>query len=144
MELITKRPEGKPPFVGLLFETEKQALITQHLVTLHKENSFTLTLYPLEKYGQLFRIPIGKSPTDPGATLNILNLKIDVQGLYEFLEHSASCEYYNYGHVIGDTDRHEIARVKGKPFVLRVVSVEIVFSGGYERDTFRKKYPNRK
>lgn len=126
LQLVLKNPEGKLPFIGILFPSDYLgARENQRMV-----NEFKNSLYKVE-----FR-PIKNEATkiDVIVTQYVHNLKgeyknvqMNAEKLKKFLDFNYNAKYFNFGHISVKHNNHYPLKTshKGDIWVLRVEEVKI-------------------
>lgn len=121
--LVLKIPVGKPPFVGVLFESEFAGAMTHtELVNSYNREFYEIKFEPSHKLKLCLK----------GFTLppRIYELDYDPVKLLKFLQQTRDCKMFNFGHVIIVNDNYKIIRTAANQtnFVLKVNKLSVDLS----------------
>jgi hypothetical protein len=125
VELVLKKPENKPPFIGLLFESEYEAT---------RINATWVNNYSMDKYEIIFE------PKGTKITLRLINKGMGLNHPYEnvdykpelfktFLKSTKAISIFNFSHIINTLDGHKVVRAvaTGRLFVLKVEKIYLLY-----------------
>lgn len=123
MELVFKVPEGKPPFVGVCFESIYDAMaLNEHFVHSGPAELFTLAVHP----GTRLKLLLVRNRDFEKATYS--DLAFDPEKFRRFRQVTAGCKRLNFGHVVKERSAHKLVKTMhgNKNFVLRVGEFRVI------------------
>lgn len=122
---MLKKPENKPPFIGILYEREFEATRT---------NSNWVNNYYMDKYELIFE------PKGTKITVRLINKGMGLDHPYEnldykpelfktFLRTTKSMKVFNFSHLINTLDGHKVVKTAStsRLFVLKVEKVYLLY-----------------
>lgn len=124
MELVLKMPPGKPPFIGILFESEHKAAQTNaSWVNNNHSLIYRLILEPVNGVINLRLIQ-----DELGCNCLYSRLKNDPEQLLKFLYQTREIYSFNFGHVYWFGDNLKLAKsvTNQRNFVLKVEAVKVL------------------
>ncbi len=113
MEMLFKLPEGKPPFIGVVFDTVEEAMLNKDLLEM-KTSKFSIMKESYDLHKLSFRL-ISDNP------INIRlynNIKMDLKAFKAW--RGCSHRQLNFGHVVMVSNKPEVVRIDKKLFVLKI------------------------
>lgn len=125
MKLIFKRPDNKPPFVGLEFSSEFDAERTNK-VAINNYNTHDYVLV-LEPKGDTLDILL---TTKEGIIRHwYRHVKYHPTQLHQFLASTKFTEKYNFSHIVTDNNKHKVVHSCAchRLWVLKVVIIKLLF-----------------
>ncbi len=125
MELSLKMPKGKPPFIGIVFTSVREACsLNEELVNSPVDILYSLTfMHPTNNDVQV------RIRSDNMKHFVIYkNVKCDPVQLENFIFINRMKQDFNFGHILRDFDRDTIVCTKEqyKPFVLKLQGVFVM------------------
>jgi hypothetical protein len=124
MELVLKMPQGKPPFLGVVFDNVREACsLNQDLVNEHASSVYTISI---EHSG--IHVNIRLVCEDPHYIRVYKNVKCDPKKLENFMYLNRLAANFNFSHLLRDFDREIVVKTLGryKLFVLKIQGVYLV------------------
>lgn len=122
MELTLKLPKGKPPFIGIVFTSIREACrLNEHLINEPKDKKYTLTFMQPSKEGVEIRVR-----SDNGKDMVLYHrVKCNPTQLENFMFLTNRHQDFNFGHVLRDFEQDTIVKTceLGKPFILKLMGV---------------------
>lgn len=126
MELILKLPEGKPPFIGVLFDKAEEAeLMNQDLVLQHKGRRFRIVLETLKQFVNL-RLVCEEMVNV--RFYNHLKYRPDELRSWLYIISANKASYVNFSQLCRQKEKLVVARTaqKNQQFVLKVQRCEVL------------------
>lgn len=126
MELVLKIPQGKPPFVGILFAvTHEAAALNADLVINHRHKNYKLIFEVVGTHLNLRLI------CEDLVTVRFYNhIKFSPEKLKSWLYiiYSKKVTVINFGHITTVKDKHELVKTtpQSKNFVLKVIHCQLL------------------
>lgn len=107
LELVLKQPKDKPPFIGILFQSEfKAAKLNQEWIESAKTHKHQITLEP---NGELLELTLTQKELHHKYTYKIS--KFEPDKLKRFLFQVKDAEQINFGHITLKEDQHIPVRI---------------------------------
>jgi len=123
MKLVLKQPQDKLPFIGIQFASMYVASKTNNdLLYLLDGEPCQLILEPLDQYNLNLRLINKQKFID--RTYN--RIEYNALRLKSWLDQNQKCKEFNFAHVYLEFDKHVVAKVHFKLFVLKVNSIKTV------------------
>lgn len=124
MELILKQPEGKHPFIGILFNNEYQAAkLNQAQVQVNNLFYYKIIFEP-----KADKIDLTLKMDDWLFTYKYEGLKYNSDKLKRFLFSTMGAECYNFSHLLLKGDNHHVVKTLSTQthFILKVTEVNLL------------------
>jgi hypothetical protein len=124
MELVLKMPQGKPPFLGIVFDNVREACtLNQDLVNEYAGSVYTISI---ESPGS--EVNIRLVCENPHYIRVYRNVKCDPKKLENFMYLNRLSRGFNFSHLLRDFDREIVVKTleRYKLFVLKIQGVYLV------------------
>lgn len=122
MELALKLPKGKPPFIGIVFTSVRDACrLNEHLINQPKDKKYTITFMQPSKDGVEIRLR-----SDNGKDYVVYQrVKCNPTQLENFMFITNKNQDFNFGHILRDFDQDIVVKTNelGKAFVMKIQGV---------------------
>ncbi|MBA3663234.1 MAG: hypothetical protein H0W61_03375 [Bacteroidetes bacterium] len=122
MELVFKLPDGKPPFIGVVFKSANEAAqVNQDLVNYYKDCSFKLLI----ETGDTIKLKF--ICDEPPLSREYRDLTFNLQKFVSWLHYSEN-KKINFSHIIRQKEKETVVRTlkDNKLFVLSVAKFELL------------------
>lgn len=142
MELVLKMPKGKAPFMGILFEIEREGeRLHADIVEKYQNESFEVVLEHTKQVLNLRLICKEK------VMVYFYNhLRVDANKLNSWLYLTKDCKAFTFGHInrLLDKDKLVLSHPSRKRFVVNVISCRLVAVEDEEESDLPFTSSNRK
>lgn len=124
MELMLKMPKGKAPFIGILFEIEREgAKLHADIVEKYQRENFEVVLEHTKRVLNLRLLC-----KDKVMVYFYNHLRVDAEKLNSWLYLTRDCKAFTFGHIIRELDRERLvlSHPSRKRFVVKVCACKVV------------------
>ena len=126
LQLVLKQPEGKLPFIGILFSNEYVgARENQRMVNEYGNSLYKLEFRPIKNEVTKIDIIISQYVHDLKGEYK--DVAMDAEKLKRFLAFNYNAKYFNFGHIGIKQNKHYPLRTssKGSIWVLKLEEAKI-------------------
>lgn len=124
MELELKLPDGKPPFIGIIFQNEWDGYMNKEWA-----DSYHTSLYQLifEPAGETLKITFSSRNWNFKYTYQ--PVKYDLDKLKKFMQATKGSRVYNFGHIIWKEGNHKVIRTRAnaRMILFKIDQVKVVY-----------------
>jgi|GEM_PF-3048369 len=126
LQLVLKQPEGKLPFIGVLFSNDYVgARESQRMVNEYNKSIYKLEFKPIKN--EINKIDIVVSQYIHDLKSEYKDVTMDAEKLKRFLAFNYNAKHFNFGHIGIKNNKHYPLRTssKGSLWVLKLDEVKI-------------------
>ena len=126
IEIVFKQPEGKLPFIGLLYSNAYNGKTdNQDIVNSYKNYTYKLDIEPLK---QVNRVNIHLHQPGMNLKAEYKDVSVNFEKLKKFLTINFNAKFFNFGHITVSRNAHELLRtsINSEFWVLKLDEIKVI------------------